>query len=467
MNQTMKNRGITMAAIPGAVKHVLLTCCIFIAFLSSMPAQADFIVENFHASQRPGTAFRGGSGFVDIYYDVSGTTCPLTVSILISNDDGASWTVNPTTASLSGDIGSGILSGTGNHIVWAAGFDYLNVYWEKTKARIIVTEQFDSIVVSPTPTNATWNLAGPEGFEGNGQTFQGVQVFLNTPKGYYTLTCDALAGFMTPATETQTLFPGTRLAFNPHWFIMLPGDVPMVLMRIPKGSFMMGSPAGEQDSDDSERPQHEVTLSNDFYMGKYEVTQAQWTAIMGTTPWSGKQYALSDGNGPAIFVTWYDINGPDGFLDKLNKHLGTTEQPYRLPTEAEWEYVCRANETTRFYWGDDLSYTDINDYAWWRGNAWDANEMYAHIVGQKLPNAFGLYDMSGNVWEWCQDQWHSNYTGAPNDGTAWEDDTSTSRVLRGGDWNYGGRFSRSANRNDLDPDDRNVGFGFRIVRTQP
>jgi len=244
----------------------------------------------------------------------------------------------------------------------------------------------------------------------------------------------------------------------------LPEDAtPLILLRIPAGRFMMGRYAGEQESNSSEDPQHPVTISQDFYLGKYEVTKAQWTAVMGTTPWSGQSFVLNDSNSPAVYVSWNDINGTGGFIEKLNA-LG--QGTFRLPSEAEWEYACRAGTTTRFYWGDDPNYSMIGDYAWYYFNAYRVSERYAHVVGLKLPNDWGLYDMSGDVWEWCQDYWHEGYAGAPDDGGAWESPTSSYRVFRGADWGFDAQFCRSAYRYWFYPA---LGFsyvGFRLVRTQ-
>jgi formylglycine-generating enzyme required for sulfatase activity len=197
-------------------------------------------------------------------------------------------------------------------------------------------------------------------------------------------------------------------------------------------------------------------------MGKYELTKAQWTAVMGTTPWSGRPYVLDDPDSPAVYISWDMIAGAGGFIESLN--AANPGMNFRLPSEAQWEYACRAGTTTRFYWGDDPSYTEIGNYAWYEGNAWNAGQQYAHVVGQKLPNAFGLYDMSGNVWEWCQDWCHSNYTGAPTDGSAWESPTDSSRVLRGGSWCNNNDSCRSATRYGYYPGRVLSYIGFRLSR---
>lgn len=248
--------------------------------------------------------------------------------------------------------------------------------------------------------------------------------------------------------------------------ITLPGGVPLVLIYCPAGKFQMGCVPGEQDSYFYEDYQHQVTLTKDFYMGKYVVTKRQWTAVMGTTPWSGQSNVLDDPESPAIYVSWNDIAGSGGFIEKLNQHLASTGQTatVRLPTEPEWEYACRAGTTTRFYWGDDSSYSLIGNYARYNNNTYYAGEQYAPVVGSKLPNAWGLYDMSGNVWEWCQDWYEDNYASdsvtdpiGPVSGVT--------RVLRGGSWSAGAGSCRSATRNYAAPAFPYSHIGFRLAQT--
>ena len=230
----------------------------------------------------------------------------------------------------------------------------------------------------------------------------------------------------------------------------LPTDAtPLEMVLIPAGTFTMGSPSGEVGRDDREDPQHEVTITGAFYFGKYEVTQAQWESVMGSNP----SYFSGKPNNPVEQVSWDDC---ESFIENLN---GMGLGKFRLPTEAEWEYACRAGTTTRFYWGDDQSETQIGNYAWYTEN----NSLFGtKEVDLKEPNAWGLYDMGGNVYEWCQD-WYSSYSamgqtdpGGPESGS--------NRVLRGGHWNYYARGCRSAHRNYDSPGYRYRYFGLRLLR---
>ncbi len=259
---------------------------------------------------------------------------------------------------------------------------------------------------------------------------------------------------------------GTEDGFSPNGppnegtseTFLLPGGVPLTMMWVPAGTYTMGSPDTEQDHLSDEGPQHPVTVPG-FWMGKYELTKAQWTAVMETTPWSGRSCVLHDPNSPAVYVSWNDAQS---FITALNTYTGLT---FRLPSESEWEYACRAGTTTRFYWGDDPSYTVGNAYCWWTYNVWEIGELYAHVVGLKLPNLFGLYDMSGNVWEWCEDDSHGDYRVAPSDGTSWVDSPRGSyRVLRGGSWGSSGSYCRSAPRYDYYPSSTCNYLGLRLAR---
>ncbi|MBP1908393.1 formylglycine-generating enzyme family protein [Methanolobus bombayensis] len=212
-------------------------------------------------------------------------------------------------------------------------------------------------------------------------------------------------------------------------------------LLIPAGKFMMGS---KKDSTSS--PIHEVTISKPFYLGKYPVTQREWVLIMGSNP----SFFKGHDNHPVEQVSWDDAQE---FVSKLNSKEGTHK--YRLPSEAEWEYACRAGTTSKYYFGDDES--DLNDYGWYSGKT-------THPVGQKKPNPWGLYDMNGNVWEWCEDKWHSNFEDAPADGSAWEYSPSSLRVDRGGCWSSLSRFCCSALRSANIANDPFGFTGFRLLR---
>ena len=228
----------------------------------------------------------------------------------------------------------------------------------------------------------------------------------------------------------------------------------ITMVWIPAGSFMQGAYTGEQGASSNEYPQHSVTLDYGFWLGKYEVTQGQWEAVTGSNP--AHNYGVG-ADYPVYYVSWNMIH--DDFIDELNNQ--TTGEPWRLPSESEWEYGCRAGTETRFYWGDDLSETMIDDYAVYYLN----DPGGTAEVGTKLPNAWNLYDMSGNVWEWVEDYRHSNYNGAPTNGDPWLSPTSFYRVLRGGSWGHGGAFGcRSANRFYFLPSYSSYSSGFRIVR---
>ncbi len=228
-------------------------------------------------------------------------------------------------------------------------------------------------------------------------------------------------------------------------------SIGMEFALIPAGEFDMGSPASDKDRNDDEGPVHHIKVEKAFYLGKYEVTQKQWREIMGGP-------AYFEGDAPAYEVSWYDVQE---FIKKLNEKEGTNK--YRLPSEAEWEYAVRAGTTTRYSFGDDES--KLNEYAWYDANSSEKT----HPVGQKKPNPWGLYDMHGSIWEWVQDSWHRNYSGAPNDGSAWESSawksgSGTDRVCRGGSFFRPAIYCRSAARYGVKPDKREPDIGFRLLR---
>ncbi|BAE50517.1 formylglycine-generating enzyme family protein [Paramagnetospirillum magneticum] len=220
------------------------------------------------------------------------------------------------------------------------------------------------------------------------------------------------------------------------------------MVIIPPGSFMMGSPEGEKERQSYEGPQHRVTIGTAFALGKAEVTQAEWEAVMGNNP-----SHFRGANRPVEWVSWDEVQI---FIGKLNAKTG---QRYRLPSEAEWEYAARAGTTTPWSCGGSegcLSSAAVND----RNSG-----KQTQPVRSKSANAFGLHDMHGNVSEWVQDCWRDNYSGAPSDGSAWTGSNSCYRVLRGGAWGYYLWALRSAFRNYYPQDVRSFDLGFRLART--
>jgi formylglycine-generating enzyme required for sulfatase activity len=220
------------------------------------------------------------------------------------------------------------------------------------------------------------------------------------------------------------------------------------MVVIPGGSFLMGTPDNEKDRFVSEGPQRTVTLQT-FAMGRTEVTQGQWKAIMGNNP---SKFINCGDDCPVETVSWNDAQE---YIKKLN---GMTGKVYSLPSEAQWEYSARAGTTTAFHMGNSITAKQAN---------FDAKTTFK-VASLNSPNAFGLHDMHGNVWEWTQDVWHDNYTGAPSDGSAWlVGGNKNLRILRGGSWVNNPQYLRSAKRNGIWPAYRYDFNGFRLARTLP
>ena len=225
--------------------------------------------------------------------------------------------------------------------------------------------------------------------------------------------------------------------------------VKMQLVLIPKGKFMMGSASSEAGRLDKEGPRHEVTLTHPFYMGIYEVTQAQYEAVMGVNP----SHTRGEQN-PVEFVSW---NQAVKFCQRLSEKTGKS---VRLPTEAEWEYACRAGTTTPWFWGDNAR--DVGYYAWYKGNAGELN--LTHPVGKKHPNPWGLYDMIGNVWELCSDGDSIGYNINDTVDPTGNKDNPGIKVPRGGSMNFGPeRECRAAFRWAAGVDVTLYETGFRVV----
>ncbi|MBP5976044.1 SUMF1/EgtB/PvdO family nonheme iron enzyme [Brasilonema sp. CT11] len=243
----------------------------------------------------------------------------------------------------------------------------------------------------------------------------------------------------------------------------LGNDVLLEMVAIPGGQFLMGSPENEAQRNSNESPQHTVTIQP-FYMGKFPVTQAQWKTV-ATLPkvkidLNPDPSYFKGANRPVESVSWNDA------IEFCARLANKTGKPYRLPSEAEWEYACRAGTTTPFHFGETIT-TDLANY---HGNYTYGSGPKGEYRGQttevgKFPsNAFALYDMHGNIWEWCQDAWHYSYEGAPADGTAWMSENNNDyRMLRSGSWCLIPFFCRSSSRNPFARDIQEIYAGFRVV----
>jgi formylglycine-generating enzyme required for sulfatase activity len=225
------------------------------------------------------------------------------------------------------------------------------------------------------------------------------------------------------------------------------------MVVVSAGKFMMGSPAAEMDRQRDEGPQHEVTIARPFAVSKFEATSDQWETCIQYGGCTRDRSPFGGGKQPVIFVTW---DKAQEYVKWLSGFIG---KRYRLLTEAEWEYAARAGSTDPYSFEGDASV--LGEYAWYSKNSGDKT----HPVGEKKPNAFGLYDVHGNVMEWVEDCYHKTYDGAPTDGSAWTTGDCANRILRGGAWKYSFQVLRSAHRSGLSPEYKGANVGFRVGRT--
>jgi formylglycine-generating enzyme required for sulfatase activity/uncharacterized caspase-like protein len=245
-------------------------------------------------------------------------------------------------------------------------------------------------------------------------------------------------------------------------------QIELAMVSIPEGTFLMGSPGSEKEHLESESPQHQVIVQP-FWMGKYQVTQTQWRAVAQITTIERfmdehPSYFKGD-NRPVEQISWLDAVE---FCKRLSRHTG---REYRLPTEAEWEYACRARTTTPFHFGETIT-TDLanykGDYAYAAGPKGKSVNATTPVGSYKVANAFGLYDMHGNVWEWCADRWQENYKGAPTDGSAWLKGSQEEECIqRGGCWLSFSMYGRSAYRVKNAPNFADRNLGFRVCCSSP
>jgi formylglycine-generating enzyme required for sulfatase activity len=288
-----------------------------------------------------------------------------------------------------------------------------------------------SVKVFPADATYAWTLDGlPLANEGNSYEFMATG-------GEHTLSVRASHSF---GTDTQ------------KWHIIDPIKVLLdSMVSIPAGTFMMGN-----SNNSVEQPVHEVTLQS-FEIGAYEVTQAQYETVMGFNPSHFQEVNgyLGTENNPAEQVSWSEARE---FCTRLSAQTGRT---FTLPSESQWEYACRAGSTGAWSFGDWENLLGL--YAWYFPNS----GMKTHPVGKKLPNAWGLYDMHGNVSEICLDSWHDSYAGAPADGSAWEPESGTDKVHRGGGWTGYASGCRSDSRSSSNLDYGDEIMGFRLAASIP
>ncbi len=256
--------------------------------------------------------------------------------------------------------------------------------------------------------------------------------------------------------------PSIKVAYfdEPYLRQALNKALPLRMVQIPAGEFLMGSPPTEPSRQDQEGPQRSIQVPS-FYIGAYAITQQQYEAVMGNNPSYFADDQVEDGtNLPVEQITWQEA---DLFCQQLSE---LTKRTYRLPTEAEWEYACRAGTTTPFCFGDTLTTEIANFFADFSFTE-NFEENYRNIpvaADSFWPNAFGLYNMHGNVHEWCSDDYHDSYNGAPSDANQWvSNKANASKVMRGGSWFNDTPVCRSAARDKNTQEGRSNSFGFRVV----
>jgi len=415
--------------------RVLFTGFVF-GILIVMSAWAEPIVSNVVAGQCAETKL------VDITYDLTDAeNATLAVTIKISKDAGTTWDVPCTSVSGNG-IGTAVTPGTGKLIVWDAGADW------------------------------------------NGQWSDQMQVEITAVAGATLISSEYLVVDLSPGSEASGYSVSTLAAVPAGGWTDEYKTTKLVLRRIPAGTFTMGSPTNELGRD-SDETQHQVTLTQDFYVGVFEVTQKQWERVMGAWPSYFYNAAYRDAR-PVEKVSYDNIRGSnagsgwplhnavdaESFLGQLRTKTGLT---FDLPTEAQWEYACRAGTTTALNSGKNLNnevecpnMAEVGRY-WYNGGSGYSSGGNTSVgtakVGSYLPNAWGLYDMHGNVREWCLD-WLAIYSQEMQidpKGAA----GGSFRVFRGGCWNFDARICRSAFRSRYSPSYRYDNLGFRLVRAVP
>lgn len=311
--------------------------------------------------------------------------------------------------------------------------------------------QIEKVLKSKEVTLKERNRLLIEGVKERGVTFP---IYLSIARKLEALGASEalLAAIQAKAPESPSLIQGGMDAEGSSFQFRNSIDIDFRL--IPKGEFMMGGKDGEIGSLPNEKPQHKVTIAKQFYLSYYEITQGQWKAVMGDNPSQNKNCG---DDCPVDSVSWDEVQK---FIKKLNES-DKFPYTYRLPTEAEWEYAARAMTATRYYWGDDNDEKEYRMYA-------NADNKSPTRVGSYLPNPFGLYDMSGNVWELVEDVWHTNYGKGKTDGSANLEGDAKERVMKGGSFNWFLDELRSGRRGKVSTNTKmpNVGFRLAAVKEQ-
>ncbi len=402
-----------------------------------------------------------------------------TFSSYIGTVSGRNWTGSALTSTGSATLSALLLTGGTVPSTGYLGHIDLQVTQPLEEGATLIVKSFvmtsgndvDQLDVSNAMITFTATSACPGDFDDNGRV--DIADFLSFVNVFGSSSSDAtynaqmdldssgsvdIADFLSFVNVFGTECGGTPppITGNQDSVFTLPGGASLEMVWIEPGTFQMGSPDSEQGRDSDEGPVHSVTISEGFYLGKYEVTQGQWESVMGTRPWQGENNVRLGSNYPAVYVSWEDVQE---FIRRLNGSGGS--DVYRLPTEAEWEYACRAGTRTRWSFGDDES--QLGDYAWYGRNASDVGERYGHIVGTKRANPWGLYDMHGNVWERVQDWFDGNYYRSSPSVDPQGPATGSRRVVRGGHFNSSPQRVRSAVRVGDLPSYRTPSAGFRLA----
>jgi len=456
--------------------------------LSRVPAPPQApVIYNLQIAQRV-----DGSGLADIQYDLfDANNNPADISLLLSNNAGASFDISPGPAFLSGDIGPNIPLGTGKHIVWNAGAQGIALEGDQYRFRLLAEDGTDyGTVATPVfdPPGGSYNTAQEVSIT---CATDGATIYYTTdgsePTEDYNLYITPISIYASSSLKAKAFKSGLSPSdLCESEYIITPVLTGFVF--VPGGTYTMGRTTGSGDND--ELPIHSVTLDS-YSIGNCEVTQSEWQAVMGSNPTSG--YGVGD-NYPVHYVSWYDIlkycnllsmnegltpvYSISGSTDPANWGMVPTSDNatwnaaicnwsangYRLPTEAEWEYAARgsSNNPDYLYSGSD----DINAVAWYGGNNTSGGSPTgAKPVGTKSPNGLGLYDMSGNLYEYCWDWYGSTYYSSSPSNNPTGPASGSSRVRRGGYFNDGAYYSRVVKRLGISPYYRYNGVGFRLCRS--